>query len=463
MNRNWFFATALCLLAAPIVGAQSTAPSSRFIESVCDNDVRLNVRFDASSATVLYRGQLVTLRETPSGSGYRYTDGRWTLSGKGTNSILEGSGGALLASQCEGGALLSGTVTYPGRVALPDNAVLTVQLEDVSRADGSSTVLASQVQSTRGQQVPLQWGFVFDPKWLEPNARYVLRATITGGGRTLWTTDTATLLPQGGAQDLELRLVQAQGNGNATGSSGGNADAALRGKTWTLRAYTLGGTETRVTADPRPTISFDGSRAAGSTGCNQYGGAYTVDGTVLTIRQVAQTLRACAEPVARLESAFTQILQNVNQFNVGGDTLTLTTATGNTLVFGANGAGNPATAATGNPRLAGTNWQLARYTLNRATVTVAAARAPSLSFDTAGRVSGSTGCNRFTGGYSSSIAGVLTFTAFATTRVACLGEGANLERAFLTIVRGVTRYSGDAGTITLTSGAGSLVFRRVQP
>jgi heat shock protein HslJ/membrane-bound inhibitor of C-type lysozyme len=461
MHKLWFLIAAVVSATA---GAQSTPPSSRFIESVCDNDVRINVRFEPNSATVLYRGLLATLRETPSGSGYRYTDGRWTLSGKGTSSLLEGSGGAVLASQCEGGAFVSGTVTYQQRVALPDNAVLTVQLEDVSRADASSTVLAAQTVSTRGQQVPLQWGFVFDPKWLEPNGRYVLRATITSAGRSLWTTDTATLLPQGGAAGLELRLVQAQGSPVQTP---GSSDP-LRGTAWVLSSYTpAGGARTNVSGDARPTISFDGARAGGSTGCNTYGGAYTVDGSTLKLGQLVQTLRACADPVGRLEAAFTRLLQDVNAYSVSGNTLTLTTATGGALTFTAqsgtasSGAGTSPT-QTGNPRLAGTNWQLTRYTLNGTTVTVTAARSATIGFDANGRASGSTGCNRFTGGYTSSVAGVLTLTPLATTRMACVGEGASLERAFLTLIQGVTRYAGDASTITLTSSTGTMVFKRVQ-
>jgi len=65
----------------------------------------------------------------------------------------------LLICGCEssGGASVSGEVTYRQRIALPDDAVVTVQLQDISRQDVAAEVLGEQVIETGGKQVPIPY------------------------------------------------------------------------------------------------------------------------------------------------------------------------------------------------------------------------------------------------------------------------------------------------------------------
>jgi copper homeostasis protein (lipoprotein) len=68
-----------------------------------------------------------------------------------------------------------------------------------------------------------------------------------------------------------------------------------------------------------------------------------------------------------------------------------------------------------------------------------------------GRVSGHTGCNQLTGGYS--LEGVtLTFERLATTRMACAGE-ADIEREFLEALESVTRYELYGERLELYAGS----------
>ncbi len=52
-------------------------------------------------------------------------------------------------------ATLTGSVTYLQRIALLPDAVIDVQLQDVSKADVAANVIASQTNTTTGENVPI--------------------------------------------------------------------------------------------------------------------------------------------------------------------------------------------------------------------------------------------------------------------------------------------------------------------
>src|SRR5512139_294870 len=73
---------------------------------------------------------------------------------------------------------VSGTVTYRQKIALPVDAVVTVTLEDVSRADAPADVMGQQMIETKGEQVPVPFAIPYDPSKIEENHNYNVRATI---------------------------------------------------------------------------------------------------------------------------------------------------------------------------------------------------------------------------------------------------------------------------------------------
>ena len=73
---------------------------------------------------------------------------------------------------------VSGEVFYRERIALPPNAVLTVQLSDVSLADAPASTIAEQKIDPAGQ-VPIKFEIKFDPAVTQPKASYALQARIT--------------------------------------------------------------------------------------------------------------------------------------------------------------------------------------------------------------------------------------------------------------------------------------------
>ena len=106
--------------------------------------------------------------------------------------------------------------------------------------------------------------------------------------------------------------------------------------------------------------------------------------------------------------------------------------------------------------LAGTNWTF----VSIGGVPVAADRPTALAFE-ADRLSGSAGCNRFSGGYSVADR-TLTAEPLMATKMACPGAGMTQESAFFALMRGpVSLTFPTDGTLILTgSGGQTAVLRR---
>lgn len=84
---------------------------------------------------------------------------------------------------------LTGEVTYRERIALPPDAMLSVELADVSLADAPATLIGQRKIVPAGQ-VPIRFEIGFDPKAIRPGRTYALQARITVDGRILFITDT---------------------------------------------------------------------------------------------------------------------------------------------------------------------------------------------------------------------------------------------------------------------------------
>ncbi len=121
--------------------------------------------------------------------------------------------------------VVSGTVTYRQRSALPPNAALTVRILDVSRADAAATVIAEQRTPTAGKQVPFSFDLAYDRTRIVERNRYAVRAEIHDGERLLFTTDTSyPVITQGNPRNVEITLVPVGG-----GPGGGQRDNVVRG------------------------------------------------------------------------------------------------------------------------------------------------------------------------------------------------------------------------------------------
>lgn len=227
-------------------------------------------------------------------------------------------------------------------------------------------------------------------------------------------------------------------------------DNALAGTSWSL--VTLNGeaplADTQITA----TFGADGS-VAGSDGCNRYSTQYTVDGDSITINPNGiSTMMACPEPQMAQASAFMAALGSAVTFSLDGGNLSLIDSAGTTV----------ASFAPVSSDLAGTSWNVTNYNNGKeAVVGLIADTTITLVFGDGGQVSGSSGCNSFSGSYTSDGAGSIQIGQLASTMMACVEpEGVmDQEAQFLAALPLATTYSVEGNVLDLRSADGAMQVR----
>lgn len=109
--------------------------------------------------------------------------------------------------------------------------------------------------------------------------------------------------------------------------------------------------------------------------------------------------------------------------------------------------------------LGGTSWTVVNINNGRqAVVGVVADTALTMEFDAEGGVSGTTGCNRYSGAYQAE-GETLRISSVATTRRACPDDAtAEQERAFVRAMETVATMSFEGDRLDLRDGEGALAL-----
>jgi len=104
---------------------------------------------------------------------------------------------------------ITGTVNYRARIALPANAEITVQLQDVSLADAPAITLSEQTIVTKGEQVPISFRLAYNPLDIKPGHTYSVRARINIDGQLCWINTTTNWVINGGpTKDIAIWVEQ---------------------------------------------------------------------------------------------------------------------------------------------------------------------------------------------------------------------------------------------------------------
>jgi putative lipoprotein len=209
-------------------------------------------------------------------------------------------------------AAVTGSVTYRERSALPPDAVVRVQLADVSRQDAAAIPVAQATLTPAGRQVPLPFELRYDPKAIDSTHTYAVRATIESGGRPIFTTTTAnTVITRGRPTHVDLVLAAVPG-GTPTPPAG------LVGTRWTLED--LGGAG--VIEEASATLEFpEPGKVAGSGSCNRFFGTFTINENAISISPLGTTRMACAEAVAMQEVSYIRALKSAEHYALRGAVL----------------------------------------------------------------------------------------------------------------------------------------------
>lgn len=141
--------------------------------------------------------------------------------------LLAGLMAALFAipslAQAQSAGTVSGTITYRERVALPNNAVVTIQLVDVSRADAPAVVIAEQKLTTNGAQVPIPFSVAYQPSQIQTNNTYAVQASIAVGNQRRYVNDTQYSVITRGRPTSNVAVVMVQATGRLPNTAGGAA------------------------------------------------------------------------------------------------------------------------------------------------------------------------------------------------------------------------------------------------
>jgi heat shock protein HslJ len=120
---------------------------------------------------------------------------------------------------------------------------------------------------------------------------------------------------------MVVTLVGACGSSSATASPAG--PGGIEGSWRLLRYTTPDGREFTVPAAVTPGITFANGTASGNAGCNTFTGPYTINGGTIAIGPLATTKMACQDPMATVETAYLQALDQVTEVSADGDNLKL--------------------------------------------------------------------------------------------------------------------------------------------
>ena len=229
--------------------------------------------------------------------------------------------------------MITGTITYRVRMALPANAAIDVRLEDVSRADAPAAIIAENIFAAAGKQVPIPFQLPYSPGDIQSNRRYQVRAQIMLEDKLLFVTTTAYPVLTNGAPSMVNMVLQPVSSGPSSSTSGteGDSEAAgstpLFGTTWTLTELD-GHPPVSTTGDNAAQLVLDESlnRYSGFSGCNRLTGTIELKGDSLNFGAGASTMMACLDPLMKQEQAFTKMLQSVTGYRISGKTLELLVA-----------------------------------------------------------------------------------------------------------------------------------------
>ena len=105
---------------------------------------------------------------------------------------------------------VTGDVVYRQKIALPQDAVVQIQIINASLMDAPAEVLGEQIITEPGQ-VPIPYEVCYDPSEINDNLMYSVSARITNGsGDLLFISDTVTPVITNGnpTEDVLINVIQ---------------------------------------------------------------------------------------------------------------------------------------------------------------------------------------------------------------------------------------------------------------
>jgi heat shock protein HslJ len=228
----------------------------------------------------------------------------------------------------------------------------------------------------------------------------------------------------------------------AAGGSGGK----LEGTSWALETYDVSGVATAVPAGVSVDARFTGNRISGFGGCNSFSGDASVSGASLTLGPLAATQMACIGEAGSVETAYFAKLGMAASFTATTESLTIFDRAGKPVLVYRIGASNPLARA----------WNVTGINNgNQAVVSPQLGTTVTATFTADGKLTGSAGCNAYTGSYTLTGRDV-AIGPLASTRRSCEATVMTQEAQFLAAMGKVTSFDSSGPTIMLRDASGAM-------
>ena len=179
-------------------------------EYLCAGGARIVILVETKAARLTLNGHIYNMKQVETASGTKYAEGSVVWSSTGEDGFLadnaDSSHPKVLAEECHlqssyppialTAGSINGTATFGSVPALPADAVLIVQLRDLSHdADDPAAVLSEERIPIGGRKPPISFALKFDPAKTTAKIPFAVSASITGHGKLLFVQVKAVTIP----------------------------------------------------------------------------------------------------------------------------------------------------------------------------------------------------------------------------------------------------------------------------
>ena len=224
---------------------------------------------------------------------------------------------------------LPGEVTYRERIALPEGAILSIELVDLAVPDRPRLSVSAP---TEAGQVPLAFTLTFEDSLILPQHDYALNAEISAGDILFRNPAPFPVTPLAQAEPVVIvtHLVAQAASQQSNEPAAAPPELPLLNVTW--QATAIG--EAPVPPGVEMTLLIESDmRAGGVGGCNSYFSQATVTEDGFFIGEVARTQRSCLYERNMLEQSYLDALKAAVSWVVDNDTLSLLDSSGKPTVM----------------------------------------------------------------------------------------------------------------------------------
>ena len=194
------------------------------------------------------------------------------------------------------------------------------------------------------------------------------------------------------------------------------------------------------------TLIFAVLKAGGFSGCNQFQASYATEDTGIRFGPISGTMASCGEVMDTVQTAYYTNLGLATHWDVTGDTLTLTSGTGEKVLI----YSRMAPASVEGP------WNITMVNNGKGAVSsIPSGVSATISFLPDNNVEGFGGCNNFSGTYLVKGTDSISIGPLMATMQACPDPAGSFEGQLLTALQAATKWSVSAGTLDLRDDSGA--------